>query len=121
MKLAIIFKWVGRILAGLLFLLWGTFFCAHLWEWFIQSEGGFPPLFVWVAQFFHLVMVVGLGLMVKWEKIGTVIMLVGTISFFLIIDFNYTIYFFIPLLTLLPVVFFVLSWVIAKRNRISGS
>ena len=117
MKLTTILRWLGRILSGLLFLMWGAFFCSHIWEWFIHSESGLPPLFVWVAQLFHLIMIFGFALMVKWEKAGAIIMLIGTISFFLIITFDGNRFPFIALINLLPLMFFVLYWVFSRESN----
>ena len=77
-----VFKWLGRILAALLFLFWGAFFLKHLSEWFLHPGENFPPLSVWVSQAFHFVMLIGLAMMLKWEKLGALVTVIGTASFF---------------------------------------
>lgn len=114
MKLTKIFLWSMRISAVLLFLFWVAFFFAHLLEWFIQPKKGLPPLFVWVAQFFHLIIVVGFGLMIKREKVGAIIMVIGTISFFLIIGVNK--FPFIALVNILPLIFLGLYWLSLPKS-----
>jgi hypothetical protein len=73
--------WVGRVTAVLLFLLWGAFFAEHLSEWFRGTGGQYPPPRIWIGQAFHFVILVGLALMVKWDRLGTIVMLAGTAGF----------------------------------------
>jgi hypothetical protein len=70
-------KWTGRLTA-LLLLFWGMFFVEYLSEWFLRSDGSYPPAWVWGGQFLHLVILIGLGMMLKWDKPGTVVMVAGT-------------------------------------------
>ena len=65
-------KWTGRATAGLLLAFWGMFFVEHLSEWFLRADGRYPPLSVWWPMGFHFLMLVGLALMLKWDKAGTV-------------------------------------------------
>jgi hypothetical protein len=73
--------WAGRLIAVPLFLLWGAFLVEHLSQWFLASRSGFPPPWVWIAQLFHLAIVIGLAGMFKWEKVGSVVTLAGTAGF----------------------------------------
>ncbi len=72
-----IFRGLGRLLSALLLLFWGAFFLEHLSEWFLQAEGGFPPTFVWAAQAGHLVMLIGLLIMIRWETPGMIVAYLG--------------------------------------------
>ena len=80
--LATLAKWGGRLTAVLLFLFWGAFFVEHMSEWFLRSNARFPPAGVWVQQLAHFGMLVGLGLMLKWERLGGLVLLIATVAFF---------------------------------------
>src|SRR5262249_46623303 len=75
--IAVAFRWLGRTLALLLFLFWGAFFLEHLAEWFLGPQGA-PPLRVWVSQVLHLGMVVGLALMLRWDRLGALVTVLAT-------------------------------------------
>jgi hypothetical protein len=79
--IATIAKWAGRVAALLVFLLWGAFFVEHLSEWFRGIGGHYPPPWVWVSQAFHFVILAGLAMMLKWDRLGTIIMIIGTAGF----------------------------------------
>jgi hypothetical protein len=81
-KLGIAGRWTGRLAALLLLLFWGAFFIEHLSEWFLRRGGAYPPVWVWVLQFFHFVILLGMGLMLKWEKVGAPLVVVGALAFF---------------------------------------
>ena len=109
--------WGSRISAALLLLFWGAFFIEHLTEWFSPSAIQ-PPLKVWLSMFFHLVMLAGLGIMVKWQRIGTCTMAFGTVAFYLGIGFHGFPY--ILLLNIIPAGFLGVYRQI-KRNENSKS
>ena len=102
-------------MALLLALVWGSFFFAHIIEWFPNAGGEFPPWFVWAAQFFHFTMLAGLVLMLKWEKLGALVMLIGTVAF---ATRDADLLFIIPV-NLVPIVFFSIYWKLRKSERIS--
>ena len=113
--LSAIGKWSGRLTALLLFLFWGAFFVEHLSEWFLRAGGRFPTAWVWVQQLFHFAMLVGLGMMVKWDKLGSAVMLAGTVAFFAGIgvgEFPW-----IALINLVPVGCFGVYWLSEWRPR----
>lgn len=112
---AVGFKWSGRILAMLLFLFWGAFFLEHLTKWFLCPIESLPPLSVWVSQTLHLVMLIGLAMMLKWEKLGALVMVIGTTAFFSTI--GYRGFPFIALINLLPIGFFSGCWLISYSCR----
>jgi hypothetical protein len=105
-------KWGGRLTALLLVLFWGAFFVEHLSEWFLRGDGRYPPPQVWVGQALHFLMLAGFGLMLKWDRLGTVVMLVASIAFFASIGMNRFPYF--ALINLLPVAFFTAYWLARK-------
>ncbi len=105
-------KWGGRLTALLLLLFWGAFFVEHLSEWFLRGDGRYPPAWVWVQQAFHLGMLVGLALMVRWEKLGAVMMLISTVAFFSMIGYRGSLT--LPLLNLVPVGCFAIYWLARK-------
>lgn len=75
-------KWGGRLTATLLLLFWGAFFVEHTSEWFLRPGGQFPPFSVWFLQLAHFAMLVGLSLIVKWERLGGLILVLASIAFF---------------------------------------
>ncbi|MCC6675685.1 MAG: hypothetical protein IT436_00950 [Phycisphaerales bacterium] len=75
-----ILKWLGRGLALLLVLFWGAFFIEHLNEWYRQPQG-YPPPWVTIAMGFHLGMIVGLLLSLRWDRLGVLITIISTVGF----------------------------------------
>jgi len=112
-------RWGGRATALLLLLFWGVFFVEHLMEWFLRAGGRYPPPWVWGQQFFHFVMLVGLGMMVRWERLGAVVMLVATVAFFAGIHPNT--FPWIALINLLPIGCFGLYWLAGKKLQTTGA
>lgn len=102
-SIRLIALWLARISALLLLFFWGAFFVEHLFEWFLRPDGAFPPASVWVGQFLHLAMLVGLGTIVFFPGWGAVIAAVATASFFSWIGYKGFPY--IALLNLPPIVF----------------
>jgi hypothetical protein len=111
--LATVGKWGGRLTALLVLLLWGAFFVEHLSEWFLRADGRYPPTWVWVQQAFHFAMLAGLALMLKWDRLGTVVMLAASIMFFGFIGLRNFSYF--ALINLVPVALFSVYW-LARRK-----
>ncbi len=109
-------KWTGRATAALLLAFWGMFFVEHLSEWFLRADGRYPPLSVWWPMGFHFLMLVGLALMLKWDKAGTLVMVIGTAAFFGTIP-HWNRFPWIALLNLAPVVFFGFYWLADWRAR----
>ena len=105
---AVAFRWLGRTLALLLLLFWGAFFLGHLSEWFLNAQGPLPPTRVWISQVLHLGMLVGLALMLRWDRLGAIVTALGTTAFFASIGMHS--FPFIALLNLLPIACFIASW-----------
>jgi hypothetical protein len=101
-------KWGGRVTAALLVLFWGAFFVEHLSEWFLRGDGRYPPVWVWAQQAFHLGMLVGLALMVRWDRRGALVTVISTIAFFSMIGYRGPVT--LPLLNLLPIACFTVYW-----------
>jgi len=107
-------KWGGRAAAVLLFLFWGAFFVEHLSEWFISAGGHYPPAWVWLQMFAHFAMLAGLALMVKWDRLGSLVLAIATVGFFGGIGLRSFPY--IALLNLIPVVLFSLRWIAEAKH-----
>jgi hypothetical protein len=105
-------KWLGRLTALLLLAFWGFAFVEHLFEWFLQPESKLPPLFVWLAQLCHLAIVVGLAMMIRWDKPGAVVTVTATLAFFLSIGVVAA----FPLLNLVPIACFGVSWLTPRND-----
>ncbi len=73
--------WSGRLLAVGFSLLWGAFFLEHL-KWFAEPGIGLPPAKVWLLQLAHLVMLIGLLVLLRWELLGGVITVLASLVFF---------------------------------------
>jgi hypothetical protein len=105
-------KWGGRATALLLVLFWGAFFIEHLQEWFLRGGGQYPPPRVWVGQILHLAVLAGLASMLRWERLGALITVAATASFFAWIGYRGTLV--LPLINLVPIAFFSLYWLARK-------
>ena len=88
-------------------------------EWFLRSDGRYPPPHVWVAQLLHLLMLAGFAMMVKWDKAGAVVALVFSVAFFLQISRFHPPAF--ALINLVPMALFCLWWFIPDPARNSPS
>jgi hypothetical protein len=75
-------RWTGRILATLLFLFWGVFFVEHLIEWFVKPFPATPPAVVWLGQVEHLLLLLGLLALWRWEVAGGVLVIAASLVFF---------------------------------------
>lgn len=113
--IASVLRWLGRLLAMLLFLFWGVFFLEHLREWFLNAQDGYPPPRVWAAMVFHLGMLVGLLLMIGRERLGAALTAGATVAFFAVAGFRRVPT--IALLNLLPMVCFGLAWALGRSGR----
>ena len=106
-------QWGGRLTALLLGLFWGAFFVEHLSGWFLRGGGQYPPLRVWAGQALHFCVLAGLALMLKWDRLGTVVTVVSTAAFFLWIGYRGPLT--LPLANLIPIAFFTAYW-LARRS-----
>ncbi len=106
--------WTGRGLSLLLFLFWGAFFVEHMGEWFIAPKQGYPPPHVWVAQALHASILAGLLMMLRWDRVGTLLMAASTVAFFSVIGMNR--FPWVALLNTLPLPFFLLYWRMSRRE-----
>ncbi len=74
-------RWTARVLGTLLFLVMGAFFIEHL-EWFSQKKNSWPPLWVWLMQGVHLLMMASLLAAWRWELVGGFLVLATALVFF---------------------------------------
>jgi len=73
-------RWVARVWAGMMFLMWAVFFLSHL-GWF-SRPGGRPPGLVWWLMGLHLTMLIGLATGWRWELPGAAVVLISAPLFF---------------------------------------
>ena len=85
---ALVALWLARLCALLLILLWGGFFVEHLREWFLRSDGRLPPVWVWVGQFLHLLMLLGLALVAFRPSLGAISTILATALFFGLMSYH---------------------------------
>jgi hypothetical protein len=74
--------WTARILALGLFIFWGAFFLEHVEEWFMHPFQESPPIWVWLAQFAHLAILVGLAALWRWPVGGSLLTMIASLTFF---------------------------------------
>jgi hypothetical protein len=74
--------WTGRVLALGLFLFWGAFFVEHLQQGFLHSVKELPPVWVWLAHLAHLTFLVGLVALWRWQVTGSILTILGSLSYF---------------------------------------
>lgn len=100
--------WLARGLAVCLFLFWGAFFGEHIQEWFIAPFPEHPPLRVCVTVGWHGLLLMGLLLLLRWQLIGSLIVLVaGGVFFFSVAGKSALLFFGI---TALPAVLSLYCW-----------
>lgn len=108
-------RWLGRLLALGVFLLWGAFFVEHAQEWVIAPSPNLPPLEVCVGQALHLLLLVGLLVSLRWPRIGSVWVIVAAFAFFHgKTGSRFPVFFG---LTILPVLLLLLCGWLDRRNR----
>jgi hypothetical protein len=78
---AFILLWLARVWAVGAALILTAFFVEHL-TWF-RDPSQWPPLSVFLAQAFHLLLIVGLLMGWRWEVSGAGATLVGAAGFFI--------------------------------------
>jgi hypothetical protein len=106
--------WLSRILTVLFFLFWGAFFVEHLIEWFAHPLSNPPPFHVWVGQALHFLMLAGLAVALRWERIGGLVVAVAGLLFLIRAGANFPVFYAI---TLLPIVILVVSrWAIRRTS-----
>jgi hypothetical protein len=77
-----IVRWTGRVLALGLFLFWGAKFVEHLQDGFLHSVKQLSPVGVWLANLAHLTFLVGLVALWRWPLTGSILTILGTLSYF---------------------------------------
>lgn len=71
----------GRVLSILLFILWGSIFLNHL-SWFFMARMDIPPVRMWFGQISHFLLLVGYLVSLRWERVGSLLVVVNSIFFF---------------------------------------
>jgi hypothetical protein len=74
--------WTGRVLALGLFLFWGAKFVEHLQDGFLHSVKELPPVGVSLGHLAHLTFLVGLVALWRWQLTGSILAILGTLSYF---------------------------------------
>lgn len=98
-------RWAARIASILLFALWGAFFIEHV-SWFIAQPR--PPLFVWLFQLLHLLLLLGFVVALRWEVAGSLLIIGSALVFFaLTAGANFLLFFAV---TIIPAVLFLFCW-----------
>jgi hypothetical protein len=107
-----IVRWAARILALLLFILWGMFFIEHL-SYLIPPYEETPPWWVWGLQAVHLVMLLSLLATWKWERAGSLVLAVSAAVFFgFAAGLNGFLFY---LVTCLPIIGYAYTWWRSQR------
>ena len=74
-------RWIARIFSFTIAGFFGAFFVAHLREWF-GDPGNLPPLAVWLTMTVHFTLIAGYFIGWKWERLGSIMVIVSAILFF---------------------------------------
>lgn len=80
----------------------------------LASQGGYPPPWVWVVQFFHLGIIAGLLLMLRWDRLGVVVTALATVAFFALAGFPG--FPTIALINLPPIACLCIAWWLRSRR-----
>jgi len=104
----------GRVLSILLFILWGSFFIEHL-SWFFTELMDTPPILVWFAQGAHFLLLVGYLISLKWERAGSVLIVVCAVLFFGYAAGRNALPFII--VSIFPVMLFAYCWMKSKHSN----
>lgn len=81
-------RFIARTMSVLLLLFWGSFFVNHL-SWFASVPSKVPPATVWLLSILHLSLLVSYALSLRWERTGSVgIILCSTLFFSLTAGYN---------------------------------
>ena len=108
---ALLLRWLGRVLAVVMLLFWGGFFLEHLWEWFMKPLPKTPPAKVWLGQLLHLALLVSYLVAIKWDMLGSCLILCTAALFFTSIGITLTVDIAIYLaLTVLPGILLLFAW-----------
>lgn len=105
----------ARILSMMLFTLWGAFFIEHL-SWFATETLDTPPLKIWLVQGTHFLLLVGYLVSLKWEKTGSVLIVINAVLFFTYTAGTNAVPFII--VSLFPVMLF--GFCLMKRGNVTG-
>lgn len=100
----LIVRWMARTLSGLIFLFWLGFFIEHIQQWFVAPWPRTPPTIVWVNQLLHFLILAGLVIGWKWERVGGVLVIVASVLFL----FDKAPLLILP--TILPGILFLYCW-----------
>lgn len=103
-------RWIGRGLCIALFILWGAFFIEHL-GFFTHTGGEQPPLYVWLLQLVHGLLLISYFVCIKFERIGSMGILVFGLIFFLSTGAGW----YLLVLSLSPILFFAYGWIRSRR------
>lgn len=109
--------WAARVLALLVFLLWGAFFVEHLIEWFIKPHPETPPPTVWFGQGLHLLLLVGLLVVLRWPRLGAAIVITSALAFFPRAGNHYALF---TILTSIPALLLVACWYLSAKTIREG-
>jgi len=74
--------WTGRVLALGLFLFWGAKFVEHLQDGFLYTVKELSPVGVRLAYLANLTFLVGLVALWRWPLTGSILTILGTLSYF---------------------------------------
>lgn len=103
----------ARILSIVLLMLWGTFFIEHL-SWFFVEINNTPPIKIWFAQGLHFLLLIGYITTLKWERIGSALVVVSAVLFFSYVAGVNAIPFII--VSVFPVMLYAFCWIKESKN-----
>ncbi len=76
-----IIGWAARVSGLCLFLFWGAFFVEHSVEWFFTPWPKLPPVYVWVSQCVHLILLISYIIAMRWHLTGGLLIIISSFVF----------------------------------------
>ncbi len=116
----IIVSWLGRITAAMGLFLWGSFFVAHLHEWYITpivNQTELPPWHVGLRMLLHFGFLLGYILGVKRELLGGLMVVICASAFFISLGPSKLIFWMYMLSAILPGLLYLAAWVMRKYKK----
>lgn len=105
-------RWIGRGLCIGLFIFWGMFFIEHL-SMFTSAGGDQPPLFAWLLQIDHGLLLISYLLCLKFERNGSISILIFGAILFVFTGAAW----YLHLISYSPIAFFAYAWIREKKSN----
>lgn len=111
-RIVSIVRWIARISGLCLFVFWGGFFVQSVSERVIIPFP--PPLDVWIDEVIFFIMLAGFVVALKWEVVGSILIISGAFVFFIIMPVREPLFF---IVTIVPAILYLFcAWRTKKTS-----